>query len=189
MPARRKWWPSANRDRDIDHSMTDSAVETHASTQCGDRSAARAASDSAGASTQRRPAPLAGFLIGVTPGRPSGHYARVTEVDGVLLRRVRLRPELLPVPIYTVTRQGDEVLPIQPTWLGVVRWWDGNKEAFELAFFTDDGTWLEGLEYDTMQIALDQAAWTVGVHEDEWETTAVEMPPGRNGPSWGSQSA
>ena len=30
-----------NRDRDIHHSMTDPAVETHASTQCGDRSAVR----------------------------------------------------------------------------------------------------------------------------------------------------
>lgn len=106
------------------------------------------------------------------------------DVEGVLIRHVRLQARHLPVPIYTLTSAGREPLPIQPTWMGVVHWSDDTGESYELSFYEDNGRWVEGMEYDTLEIAIDQGADIVGVLPDEWESVEIVMPDGREGPAW-----
>ena len=108
----------------------------------------------------------------------------MTDAHGILIRRVRLRPEHLPVPIYTVTEDGQDALPIPATWMGVVLWRDERGESYELAFFADSGEWLEGLEWDTLEIALDQGADIVGVLPNEWDEVHIPVPQGDDGPAW-----
>ncbi len=107
---------------------------------------------------------------------------------GTLVRRIRLRPEHLPLPIYVSSLgeepSDEEPVPIEPSWLGIVRWRDGLREAFQLAFYTDDGRLLEFLQYDTLEIALDQAADIVGPEPDDWEVVCIAMPLDRDGPEW-----
>lgn len=108
----------------------------------------------------------------------------MTSPDYRLVQRVRLRPELLPVPIYTADREDDEVLPIPATWLGVIESQEDGRQSWELGFYTDDGRWLEGLQFDSLDIALDQATGIVGVRKDEWETTDEPIAEDGAVPGW-----
>lgn len=92
-----------------------------------------------------------------------------------MLRRVRLRPEHLPVPIYASVVEG-AALPIPATWLGIVASRQKRRDSYELGFYTDEGQWLEGLQFESLSIALDQAADIVGVGPEEWEKTELVLP-------------
>lgn len=100
----------------------------------------------------------------------------MTPAEYVLVRRVRLRPEHLPVPVYTAGGEGGDVRPIPATWLGIIEVQEDGRRSYELGFYTDDGQRLEGLQFDSLDIALDQAADIVGVTADEWEPTDVPIP-------------
>jgi hypothetical protein len=40
-----------------------------------------------------------------------------------------------------------------------------------LTFLDDAGQWLEGLQYETLEIALDQAGALLGIRPDQWVET------------------
>ena len=123
------------------------------------------------------------------PPRLAIWWVMRADEGGTLVRRIRLRSEHLPVPIYVFSSldgesADEEPIPIEPSWLGIVRWRDGLRETFELAFYRDDGRLLESLQYDTLEIALDQAADIVGPEPDGWEAVSIAMPHDRVGPEW-----
>jgi hypothetical protein len=99
------------------------------------------------------------------------------EPEHVMVRYVRLRSEHLPVPIWS-EGEGDEVTPILATWLAIVESREDRRESYELGFYTEDGRWLEGLQFETLAIAVDQAADIVRVRPDEWNETHAVMPDG-----------
>lgn len=102
------------------------------------------------------------------------------DLNGVIVRRLRLREEHLPVPIFTLSSDDDGPRPIEPDWMCVVRWSDHvvppRREVYELAFYRDDGEWLEGLQYDTLEIALDQASDLIRVEREDWEEASLPAP-------------
>ena len=108
----------------------------------------------------------------------------MTPAAYVLVRRARLRPELLPVPIYARGDDEEAVRPIPATWLGVLEVQGPGRRSFELGFDTDEGQWLEGLPYETLDIALDQAADIVGVRAEEWERVDMPIPEDGEVPPW-----
>lgn len=99
------------------------------------------------------------------------------ECTETVVRYVRLRNELKPVEIY----MGDPPAPINPDWVAIThailcspRRPDG-IESFNLTFFLDDGQCLTWQQFDTMEIAIDQANAIVGIRPDEWHTCCVEI--------------
>lgn len=108
----------------------------------------------------------------------------MSDEEGRLIWRIRLAPDCAPIPIFVSVPDSDEPVPIEPDWLGVVRWSEKDQERFELAFYTADGGWLEGLQFDTAEIALDQAAEIVGVLPGQWEAVSIPMPEDADGPTW-----
>jgi hypothetical protein len=84
-----------------------------------------------------------------------------------VVRKVRLRADLKPVGVYGADAQA---LPID--WLTVVLHRDDENplhETFALAFSDDSGVGYGWYQYDTLQIALDQAHDIFGVAQEEWE--------------------
>ena len=97
--------------------------------------------------------------------------------DEFVVRYVRLRDDLKPVEIY----MGDPLEPINPDWVaithGVIRSSrrpDG-IEGFNLTFFMDDGSCLTHEQFETLEIAIDQAHAIVGIRPDEWALCRVEI--------------
>ena len=88
-----------------------------------------------------------------------------------VLRRVRLRDDLKPVQIYT----RDPPLPINPDWAAVTHAIDGNNESFNLVFFRFDGTPITWEQFETLEIAVDQAHAIVGIEHSEWENCDAEI--------------
>ena len=90
--------------------------------------------------------------------------------DAIVVRRFKLRPHDKPVPIYS--GRGE---PIPADWMAIVHWRESHHapESFSVTFLSEDGTWLEGLNYDTLDIALDQAASLTGVKPEEWEVVEI----------------
>lgn len=101
------------------------------------------------------------------------------EARGQLVRRVRLDADQRPVPVYVSIRDGlaqDDTQPIDPDWLGVIEWSEGDRHSYELIFYQDSGEWLERLQFDSLRIALDQAQGITGVPPAEWEEASIEVP-------------
>jgi hypothetical protein len=99
------------------------------------------------------------------------------ECSETVVRYVRLRDELKPVEIY----MGDPPELINPDWVGIthaiLRWRrrpDG-IENFNLAFFMDDGQCLTWEQFETLQIAIDQANSIIGILPEEWNVCRVEI--------------
>jgi hypothetical protein len=99
------------------------------------------------------------------------------ECDETVVRYVRLRNELKPVEIY----MGDPPELIKPDWVAIThailrsgRRPDG-IEGFNLVFFMDDGQCVTWEQFETMQIAIDQAKSIIGMLPDEWHTCRVEI--------------
>ena len=89
-----------------------------------------------------------------------------------LLRYVRLRDDLKPVPIYSPD-------PISAEWLAITFAPATPKnvvESYVIFFFDSDGRELEFLQFDTLDIALDQAHAIVGVKQDEWHQCSKPLP-------------
>lgn len=110
------------------------------------------------------------------------------ECDETVIRYVRLRTELKPVEIY----MGDPPAPINPDWVAIthaiLRWRrrpDG-IESFNLAFFMDDGQRLTWEQFETLEIAIDQAKSIVGILPDEWHSCRVEIDNDDGSVPWSS---
>jgi len=91
-----------------------------------------------------------------------------------LVRFVRLRDELKPLPIYL---DG----PISPDWVVIVQSRSKHErrtditEEFVVYFMMDDGTDLEFEQYETLQIAMDQAKDNYGIEKSEWSKCNKEI--------------
>src|SRR5262245_28356897 len=87
------------------------------------------------------------------------------------VRVVRLREELSPVPIY----RGLDGEPIAAEWLAIseVRDHDDEPSDFCLYLLDREGAPSECLQFETLDIALDQAHDIVGVARVEWLTCSV----------------
>ena len=88
-----------------------------------------------------------------------------------------LRDELKPVEIY----MDDPPQRINPDWVaithGVIRSSrrpDG-IEGYNLSFLMDDGHCLTHVQFETLEIAIDQAHAIVGIRTDEWMPCRVEI--------------
>ncbi len=86
---------------------------------------------------------------------------------------VRLRGDLLPLSIFDSDGQ-----PLRATRLiiDLVPVDDARREQYLLRFVGSDGEDLEVMQFDTLPIALDQAAAVVGVMPDEWVSTEHGKP-------------
>ncbi len=99
------------------------------------------------------------------------------EVSETVIRRARLRDELKPLPIWSAESHE----PINPDWVGInraVRRADQSSsvaEGYNLAFYRDSGELLEYLQFDTLEIALDQAEAIAGVQPSEWRECDVSV--------------
>jgi hypothetical protein len=93
-----------------------------------------------------------------------------------LLRFVRLRPELLPLEVWV------DGAPLEPDWLGITHSLTPHEhravplESFNLCYFRDDGELLYWQQFETLEIALDQAHAVVGVEREEWRACDIEIP-------------
>ena len=93
--------------------------------------------------------------------------------EEVILRVARVPDGLKPIPIYT----GDPPEPIRCAWLAISRsrgYPRSDDEAFVLYFLGAEGTILEILQYETLDIALDQAHAIARIPQTGW--TSHEAP-------------
>jgi hypothetical protein len=97
-----------------------------------------------------------------------------------VLRRVWLREDLKPVQIC----MGDPPRPIEPDWLAISHWISGDGEGCNLVFFRFTGDPITSEQFDTLQIALDQAHAIVGVKHSEWQPCHVEIKDDQGRTSW-----
>jgi hypothetical protein len=84
-----------------------------------------------------------------------------------MIRIARLPSALRPVSIYT----GDPPAPISCEWLGVAHVNDGppaDPETYILYFMDGRGVPQEMLQYDTLEIAVDQAHAICGFSQEGW---------------------
>ena len=94
-----------------------------------------------------------------------------------IVRYTRLRDELKPVEI----SMGDPPAPIRPDWVAITHAhiWSRRRpngiEGFNLTFFMDEGLRVTSEQFETLEIALDQAKAIVGIRHDEWRTCHVEI--------------
>jgi hypothetical protein len=93
-----------------------------------------------------------------------------------IVRFVRLRPELRPVPIL-----GGDGEPVQVDWIALTRslytvpGTVGPYEGYVLYLLTDAGEHSEVLQFDTLPIAIDQAHAILGIARDEWSPCDVVL--------------
>jgi hypothetical protein len=94
-----------------------------------------------------------------------------------MIRVARLPTALRPVPIYS----GDPPAPIPCEWLGVSHVNDGppaSPETFILYFLDEGGVAREVLQYETLEIAVDQAHAICGYPQHEWATCEIPVLEG-----------
>jgi len=98
-----------------------------------------------------------------------------------LIRCAPLREELKPVSIFT----SDPPEPIKADWIGIshsVSKLSGHSDEIEsylLNFYSEQGELLEALQFETLDIALDQAQAIVGIVRTEWHHCRVPVPEDR----------
>src|SRR5919199_5930665 len=78
---------------------------------------------------------------------------------------------LHPVPIFG----GDPPEPINASSAAIVHLRDERGESFALELYDPAGTMLECLQFETLEIALDQAAAIIGLQPADWR--AESYPP------------
>ncbi|MFT5094953.1 MAG: hypothetical protein ACI8P0_000090 [Planctomycetaceae bacterium] len=90
----------------------------------------------------------------------------------ILVRFLKLPDSLKPVPIYLPE-------PIRPEWLAVTFVPSTPKsvaETYVLSFLDTDGDELEFLQFETLEIALDQARAIAGVEHFDWTECSTPIP-------------
>ncbi len=89
-----------------------------------------------------------------------------------------LREELKPVSIFT----GDPPEPIKADWIGIshsilkLPQRSDEIESYIVNFYSERGDLLEALQFETLDIALDQAKAIVGIAPTEWRNCSVPVP-------------
>jgi hypothetical protein len=81
-----------------------------------------------------------------------------------VVRRAELHAGLQPVPIFG----GDPPDPINASSAAIVHLRDERGESFALELYDPAGTMLECLQFETLEIALDQAAAIIGLQPADW---------------------
>ena len=101
------------------------------------------------------------------------------QVSEVVVRCVRLRENLKPMSDYMM---GDPPEPLNPTWVGIscfvrrsARIPNG-RESYKLCFYDEQGKEITHNDFDTLEIALDQATAIVGIGRHEWRECSVQVP-------------
>ncbi len=97
----------------------------------------------------------------------------IDDLRETVIRQVILRDNLKPVQIY----QADTYLPIDPDWLAITHAQSeaDNIDSYNLVFLTFAGVCITWFQFETLEIALDQADDIVGVHASEWTTCHREI--------------
>lgn len=93
----------------------------------------------------------------------------------LLLRVARFPDELNPVPVYS----GDPPAPIRCAWLVVTHVPEGppaTPETFLLYFLGQEGEIHECLQYETLEIAIDQAHAVAGLPRSAWIACDAAAP-------------
>ena len=85
-----------------------------------------------------------------------------------VVRRVRLTEKHRPFEI-------DVGRLVQPDWLAITHATGKNIDSFNLVFFGGDGNPIDWVQYDSVEIALDQAHAMIGVERSEWESCKAEI--------------
>ncbi len=91
------------------------------------------------------------------------------------IKYVRVREELKPMPIWTHNQE------IRPDWLAIehAKTWTERfpepKDTFLVNFLSDDGFLYETIEYDTLEIAMNQTKAISGVGRSEWHDCLVSL--------------
>ena len=94
-----------------------------------------------------------------------------------IVRYTRLREELKPVKIYPA----DTLEPIRPDWVAITHGIVTSDrlvapgEGFNIAFLTDNGQHLAFMQFETLEIAIDQAHAIAGIRHGEWTACHVEV--------------
>jgi hypothetical protein len=52
----------------------------------------------------------------------------------------------------------------------------GGQTVYELMFLTDDGIQLDGLQYESKRIAMDQAQGIASIRPEQWEEVSEQIP-------------
>ena len=102
------------------------------------------------------------------------------EIQEVVVKRVKLREDLNPVQIY----MGTPCKPIEPDWGAITHGKTKNNEGYNLVFFKIDGTPITWEQFETLEIAIDQAKAIVGIKKTEWSNCEVEITREDGGISW-----
>ena len=95
-----------------------------------------------------------------------------------LIRYAPLSEELKPVSIFA----GDPPVPIKVDWIGishsVLRLPQRSEEieSYIVNFYSEPGELLEALQFETLNIALDQAKAMAGIAPTEWRNCNVPVP-------------
>ena len=95
-----------------------------------------------------------------------------------LIRYVRLREALKPIPVLA----GDSPEPIKADWVGLshavlkLPKRSDEIESYILNFYREDGELLEALQFDALDIALDQAKAIAGIDPSEWRACNIAVP-------------
>lgn len=91
-----------------------------------------------------------------------------------MIRVARVPPALRPLPIY----RRDPPEPIRCEWLGISHVNDGppaHAETFLLYFLDKVGVVQEVLQYETLEIAADQAHAICGYPQQRWATCDIPV--------------
>lgn len=95
-----------------------------------------------------------------------------------LIRCVWLREELKPVPILT----GNPPEYIKADWVGISHSVLKLPQRFEevesyiVNFYRGNGELLEALQFDTLDIAVNQAKAIAGIESSEWRECNISVP-------------
>ena len=98
-------------------------------------------------------------------------------IEEVVIRRVWLKEMPRPFEIHVGKL-------VQVDWLAVTHETSKRLESFNLVFFSADGSPIDWAQFDTLEIALDQAHAIVGVQSSEWEPCNVRIANEDGSISW-----
>ncbi|HVG36035.1 MAG TPA: hypothetical protein VM911_23490 [Pyrinomonadaceae bacterium] len=100
------------------------------------------------------------------------------EIVEVVIRYAWLKEKLKPLPIW----MSEPLKPIEADWVGINRIVHkipgrlNDVIGYSLAFYSDKGEALEYLQFDTLDIAIDQARDIAGIQPSEWRECRVSVP-------------
>ena len=95
-----------------------------------------------------------------------------------IVRYTRLPPELRPVDIFSA----DTLEPIDPDWVAITHAIVAREgridflDGYCMYFLADDGRMLAYEQFDTLEIAIDQANAIAGIPRSAWKECRVALP-------------